>query len=277
MNHPGGWFRDAIVVVTGAGSGIGQATALRFAEQGADVFALDVNRDKLRSTRDLLAANDQYAHTIQCDVADPSSIDKVMKRIVGMTGNPRILVNCAGEWPQDDLVNISPEVALRVVKINQLGPHWMAQAAWQHMASAGGGVIVNIGSIQSSATYVQPNLYSATKAALAGLTKAQAIQGRADNIRSVCISPGVVATNMANWEHMPPAFVNAWRTTIPAGRRGTALEIADIITFVCSPTAAYMNGTEIVVDGGLSAEHRLTSFIPPRTELNANDPDRQPL
>jgi NAD(P)-dependent dehydrogenase (short-subunit alcohol dehydrogenase family) len=216
MNHPGGWFKERVVVVTGAGSGIGQATTLTFAEQGATVFALDISLDRLRATRDLLAANGLRAHSLQCDVGDPASITKAVTTVTNMAGSPRILVNCAGTWPQDDIVNISAEASLRVVKVNQLGPHWMAQATWQHMASAGGGVIVNIGSIQSNSTYVQPNLYSATKAALVGLTKSQAVRGRLDNIRSVCISPGVVATNMANWEQMPPDFVNAWRTTIPS-------------------------------------------------------------
>ena len=235
-------------LVTAAAAGIGRATAEAFAREGADVLATDIDAEGLAT----LAGSG--LRTLRLDVLDPVAINA----LVGAEGAFDVLVNAAGMVPNGSILDCDDEAWARAFALNVTSMHRMSRAVLPGMLAAGGGSIVNIGSVASSLKAV-PNryAYSASKAAVIGLTKAIAADFITQGIRCNVICPGTVDTpslagRLASAED-PAAARAAFIARQPMGRFGTAEEIASLAVYLASTESAFTTGAVHIIDGGWNA------------------------
>lgn len=249
-------FINRTVVVTGAGSGIGQASAIAFARHGARVALLDTNRDGLDETVSLLDGTGHLA--LSCDVGDVASLTTAFDRIAAQIGPIAVLVNNAGiNPPAPSSLEIDEALYDRIMDVNAKGIFFCAQAAARGMATAGGGVIVNLASVSGMIGWGGTSVYSASKGAVIALTRFLAIELAPLGIRVNAVCPGSIRTPMVenNLRRLPDPE-RAWEETAeihPLGRVGTPEEIVEAIVFLASSRSSFVTGTCLVVDGGLTA------------------------
>jgi len=230
-------------LVTAAGQGIGRATAERFAAEGAKVFATDINADLLK--------NLTGCTTYQLDVTDADAVAKLQRDL----GRVDILFNCAGYVHQGTILECSEEDWAFSNTLNVTSMYRMIRAFLPDMIAHGSGSIVNMSSVVSSIKGVPSRFaYSATKAAVIGLTKSVAADYIKDGIRCNAICPGTVQSPSfeervrANGDY--EASLQAFIARQPMGRLGTADEIAALATYLASDEAAFTTGQCHIVDGG---------------------------
>jgi NAD(P)-dependent dehydrogenase (short-subunit alcohol dehydrogenase family) len=240
------WLAGETAIVTGAGAGIGRATALLLAEAGALVIAADRAPDAARATADEIGAS---ARALELDVSDGAAVRAAINKVHGETGRVDILVNNAGVYPMVALNELDDAIWDRTLGVNLRGACYVMQAAAQLMRS--GGRIVNISSIDSLRPSA-PGLghYGASKAALNALTRSAAVEYGPLGIRVNALLPGVIATEGTSGT--PPEYSQAFADRAPARRLGTPTDIARAALFLVSPLAEFMHGHAMVVDGGLS-------------------------
>lgn len=240
-----------VVLVTGAGRGIGLATARRFLAEGWRVALLDIDPALLEATMAALAApGDTLA--LPCDVADVASVQASVRRAAARFGRLDALVNNAGTAVFKPMLETTPEEWARVMAVNLTGPFVATNAAAPLMAEGGGGAVVNITSISGLRASTLRVAYGTSKAALAHLTKQQAVELAALGIRVNAVAPGPVDTAMAKAVHSPE-IRRDYHDTIPLNRYGLESELAETIVFLCGPRASYITGQVIAVDGGFEA------------------------
>ena len=236
-------------LLTAAGQGIGLATALAFAGEGARVWATDINEGALAS----LAMESPNIVTRCLDVTDAESISKTMAE----AGAFSILFNCAGYVHNGTILDCSEADWDTSFDINVRSMYRIIRAALPAMIDNGGGSIVNVASVASNVKGV-PNrfLYGATKAAVVGLTKAVAADFVGQGIRCNAICPGTVQTPSLdariNAFDDPKAARAAFTARQPMGRLGTAEEIAALAVYLASDESTYTTGTEAIIDGGMT-------------------------
>jgi 3-oxoacyl-[acyl-carrier protein] reductase len=235
-----------IAVVTGAGQGLGRATAERLASDGFTIAAVDRNGDAARATADKVGGT---AHT--CDVRDPDAV----RAVAGEIGPIGALVNNAGIWRYSDLLSITPQDAHDVLDVNLLGTLWCTQAFVPSLLANGGGSIVNLTSAAAAVRAPGVGIYSASKAAIETLTGQAAQELAASGIRVNAVGPGSVLT-----EGTAPAYEGDRREArarmVPMGRIGAPDDIADVVSFLVSDAARYVTGQILYVCGGATASHR---------------------
>ena len=236
-------------LVTAAAAGIGRAIALTFAAQGADVLATDIDEAGLATL-----AEGSTLRTRHLNVTDPAAIQALF------AGEPAfdILVNAAGRVDGGTILECTDVVWDLAFDLNVRAMHWMTAAALPGMLAQGGGSIVNIGSVASSLKGVTNRyVYSATKAAVIGLTKAVAMDFVSQGIRCNVICPGTVDTPSLGGRIASAADPEAARRDFvarqPMGRFGTAQEIANLALYLASDEASFTSGAVHVVDGAWSA------------------------
>ena len=248
-------LRDSRVVITGGASGIGRACALAFARLGARVALLDVARDGLAETERLLPGSGHLA--LECDVANVASVAAAFDRLASGFGAPDVLVNNAGINPAvASSLEVDEAFYDRVMDVNLKGIFFCAQAALRSMLETGG-VVVNLGSVSGMIGWGGSSVYSASKGAVIALTKALAIEFAPRGVRVNAVCPGSVRTPMVedNLRRLPDPDA-AWREAAalhPLGRVATPEEVADAVVYLASPQSAFVTGTCLVVDGGLTA------------------------
>ena len=236
------------ILLTAAAQGIGRASALAFASEGAQVTATDINEEKLAE----LAGIDGI-ETRLLDVTDPAAIEAAARDVSA----PDVLFNCAGFVHHGSVLTTGEDEWRFNMTLNVDSMYRMIRAFLPGMIERGGGSIINMSSVASSIRGL-PNrfVYGTTKAAVIGLTKSVAADYIRDGIRCNCICPGTVET--PSLEDRIAAFddpVQARRDFIarqPLGRIGTAEEIASLTVWLASDESAYATGTAFVVDGGVS-------------------------
>ena len=236
------------ILLTAAAQGIGRASALAFAGEGARVTATDINEEKLAE----LAGVDGI-ETRRLDVTDPAAIEAAAREV----GAPDVLFNCAGFVHHGNVLSTGEDEWRFNMTLNVDSMYRMIRAFLPGMIERGGGSIINMSSVASSIRGL-PNrfVYGTTKAAVIGLTKSVAADYIRDGIRCNCICPGTVET--PSLEDRIAAFddpVQARKDFIarqPLGRIGTAEEIASLTVWLASDESAYATGTAFVVDGGVS-------------------------
>ena len=236
------------ILLTAAAQGIGRASALAFAGEGARVTATDIDEEKLAG----LAGTDGI-ETRLLDVTDPAAIEAAAREV----GAPDVLFNCAGFVHHGSVLTTGEEEWRFSMTLNVDSMYRMIRAFLPGMIERGGGSIINMSSVASSIRGL-PNrfVYGTTKAAVIGLTKSVAADCIRDGVRCNCICPGTVET--PSLEDRIAAFddpVEARREFIarqPLGRIGTAEEIASLAVWLASDESAYATGTAFVVDGGVS-------------------------
>jgi 2-hydroxycyclohexanecarboxyl-CoA dehydrogenase len=233
-------------IVTGGGSGIGRATCRRMAEEGARVAVLDLDADSAHAVADEIGGVGFAA-----DVGDPDGLKEAIDAAVASLGGLSTLYNNAGTSSFSRLHEGEPAEWDRVLRINLTGVYAGFRAAIPHMME-GGGCIVSTASISGTRPAAGEGPYAASKAAVAALTASAALE-YAPSIRVNAVSPGMIRTAMTApmFEFMPGQEKRFERDT-PVGRVGEPEDIADVVVFLCSDLARFVNGQNIVVDGGLT-------------------------
>ena len=237
-----------VALVTGAARGIGLATAKRFLADGWHVACLDIEDELLRTNVAALNLPDQTV-CLHCDVSQPAEIEAAIVAIRQRYGRLDALVNNAGIAIFKPILDTTLEDWNRIMAVNVTGPFLMVQMAAPLMRDTGGGAIVNIASISALRASTMRVAYGTSKAAVAHLTKQQAIELASIGIRVNAVCPGPVDTAMAKAVHTP-AIRKDYHDTIPLNRYGLEEELAEVIFFLCSSRASYMTGQVIAVDGG---------------------------
>jgi 2-dehydro-3-deoxy-L-fuconate 4-dehydrogenase len=241
-------LRGKTALITAAAQGIGRATALAFAREGASVIATDVNEAKLHE----LAATPGI-EVRPLDVTD----DAAVAALVAAAPAPHVLVNCAGFVHHGTILECRPEDWEHSFRLNVRSMYVVTRATLPRMIAAGGGVIVNIASVASSVKGV-PNrfVYSATKAAIIGLTKSIAVDFVAKGIRCHAVCPGTVDTpSLGERIAATPDPVQARQDFVarqPMGRLGEAGEIADLCVYLASDESRFVTGQAVIIDGGVT-------------------------
>jgi NAD(P)-dependent dehydrogenase (short-subunit alcohol dehydrogenase family) len=255
-------FANDVVLVTGAGSGIGQAIATRFASEGAKVAVTDRFGDRAESTAAALREQDGSAIAITMDVTSEAQVSSANDIITREFGPVTILVNNAGLSLGSDVRNITPEEWDINLSVVLKGPYLCTRTVLPAMIERGKGVILNISSVNGMFG-IGEEAYSAAKAGLLNFTQNIAMRHGPQGIRSNAISPGTIRSPI--WDERiarePEIFANltAW---YPLGRVGEVDDIAAAALFLCSDEASWITGVNLPVDGGLTAgNHRMISEL----------------
>lgn len=238
-------------LVTGAGRGIGRATAVRLAADGAQVaINYKGNTAAAEETRALVLAGGSAAVLVQGDVSQPEDADRVVREALAFGGGRLdIVVNNAGITRDNLLLRMSLEEWDAVVDLNLRGTFLITKAAMRPMMKARGGRIVNVASIAGVIGNAGQANYSAAKAGIIGFTKTVAREMASRNITANAVAPGFIPTDLTSV--VPQAVQDALLRQVPLGRFGTVEDVANAIAFLASDEAAYITGQVLVVDGGL--------------------------
>jgi len=232
------------VLVTGGASGIGQATAARFLDEGAQVCVLDRSAEArarvLKELPGLTAA-------IDADVASLDQVQAAFAQAVEHMGSVDVLINNAGISIRHDFLDITPDEWDRVLDVNLKGVFYMAQTAARHMVDKGSGVIINTASTAGNIGYPHYADYSASKGGVIGLTLAMSLE-LAPKVRVNAVSPGYVLTPMQRAEYTDE-MLDAVNRKIPMGRHAKPEELGALYAFLASDDAAFATGQVYVMDG----------------------------
>ena len=240
-----------VAVVTGAARGIGLAITRKFLALDYRVALLDIDAATLAATF-AEVEQDGRALALECDVAIPQQVRAAIERVDARFGRIDALVNNAGVAIFKPILETTIEDWSRVLAVNLDGPFLCTQAAAPVMLRGSGGCVVNIASISGLRASTLRVAYGTSKAALIHLTKQQAAELGALGIRVNAIAPGPVDTAMAKAVHTPDIRAS-YHDAIPLNRYGTEEEIADVVVYLCSPAASYINGQTLAVDGGFES------------------------
>jgi NAD(P)-dependent dehydrogenase (short-subunit alcohol dehydrogenase family) len=238
-----------IATVTGAASGIGRGSALRFAEEGADVALADLNEGGLEETAHEVRALGRRAIVVPTDVRERAQVERLVARTVDELGGIDIMLANAGVGSGAPFLESTDEQYDRILDTNLRGVYLCGQAAAQAMVARGaGGSIINIASTYAEVTAPRSSVYSASKGGVRMLTKGMAVELGAHGIRVNCIGPGWIRTGMNPLTD--EARVARILDGVPLGRIGTPREVAGAALFLASDDAAYVTGIILFVDGG---------------------------
>lgn len=243
-------FEGKVCLVTGAGTGIGAATAELMAERGARVAVVGLATDPLQETVERIGKDGGQARAIVADVADVAQMQEAVDRTVAEFGALDLAVNAAGVSGTQVLLHEQPvEDWERVLRVNLFGVFHSLRAEIGAMVAAGTpGGIVNIASVQATNPLSQRAAYTSSKFGLIGLTKTAAKDYAGHGIRVNAVSPGITDTPMMR---AGGATSEAIAGVVPMGRVAEPAEMARAVAFLLSDEASYVTGSEIVVDGGL--------------------------
>ncbi len=243
------------VIITGAASGIGQATALRFAEEGAQVACVDVQADENRATVGQIEAAGGRAVAITADVMRDDDVAAMIARAIEALGHVDVLINNAGQAVVGTLTDVDGADWDRQLDVNVKSIYRASKAIWPHLEARGGGVILNTASIAGLIGTPGQVAYGASKGAAVMLTKCMALDGAAHNIRVNCVCPGWTPTPMVAY-HMsqlddPDAFMAKLEKAHPLGL-GEPRHIANGFLYLASDEASWITGIALTIDGGLT-------------------------
>lgn len=248
-------FAGQVVLITGAGGGIGRRTAVMFAERGARVIVNDIGAAaRGEETLALVRAAGSDGLYIGGDVTDSAQVENLVTSTVNAYGKLDIVINNAGIVLPGRVDNMSEDAFDRTMRVNVKGTFLVAKFAVRQMQKQGGGIIVNIASVAALKGITDRSAYCASKGAVLSLTRAMAADHLQDNIRVNCVCPGTTHTQaledrmqaLPNPEQARREFTGRQ----PMGRLGTESEIAYAIMFACCDEAAFMNGSIVSIDGG---------------------------
>jgi NAD(P)-dependent dehydrogenase (short-subunit alcohol dehydrogenase family) len=240
-----GLLEGARAVVTGAGSGIGRATCVQFAAEGAQVVALDIDADSAQAV-----ARETGGEALVADVTDRTALDAAIARAAEVLGGITILVNNAGVGAMKRLHQYGDSEYDAVVDASLRGTFNGIAAVAPLMVAEGGGSIVNMASVSGLRPTRGEAPYSAAKAGVIALTQSGALE-YAPTVRVNCVSPGLIETPLTSALLQDEDARRAFDQNTPLGRVGTAADVAGAITFLCSDLAAYITGVNLPVEGGV--------------------------
>lgn len=241
-----------VALVTGAGSGIGAEVAVRLARDGAAVGVNGRSADEVASTLDRIVAGGGRAIAAIGDVSKPDDVARVVRETDEHLGGLHILVNNAGLQQQTPFLQLDLDTWRSQLSVDLDGAFLMASAACRLMALRGGGVVVNVTSVHEHQPRPGFAAYCTAKAGLGMLTKVMARELAEYGIRAIAVAPGAIETPIQGEQSEQEQ--QQQRDGIPAGRLGTAGEVAALVAYLVSPAAAYVSGTTVVIDGALETQ-----------------------
>ncbi len=248
-------LKDRVCLITGGAAGIGQATAQRFAQEGAKVVICDVREELGRQTAATLGPDGAF---YRVDVTDRRAVQEWVDDVAARYGRVDVLVNNAGVLRDALLVKykdgavvsqMSEEAFDQVIAVNLKGVFNCTQAVVPPMIRGGGGVILNASSVVGIDGNVGQTNYVATKAGVIGMTRVWARELARYNIRVNAVAPGFIFTDMVR--QMPEKILEQMRARIPLGRLGDPVDVANAYLFLASDEACYITGAVLRVDGGI--------------------------
>lgn len=244
-------FTDKVVLVTGAGRGIGKAIALAFAQAGARVVVNDINPESCAQTAEAINAAGGQALDCHADVANKLAVQAMLIDVEDRWGHIDILINNAGVEPHKSILQMDEWDWNRTLDVNLKGAFICSQSVGRMMQTRGSGVIVNVASIAGRAAGLRDrSAYVASKTGLVGFTKECAREFAAYNIRVNAVCPGVIITEMTAHLRENETQMKKWLEDIPLGRLGEPNDVIGLVLFLCSDAARYITGQAINVDGG---------------------------
>lgn len=243
-----------VAVITGARRGLGKAIALSLSSAGAKVALIDRDLEGLSGVADEMTRTGAEAQSFQADVTDEDQVSRAKAEVMARFGHVDILVNNAGVIIRKPLEEFSLEEWERVLTTNLTSVFLMCRAFIPQMKGRGYGRILNMTSTMSHVSIAGRTAYSASKAGMLGLTKALALELASEGITVVGISPGIFATEINMASIQDPAISSEFLSRIPIGRWGTPEEVGQLARYLCSPEASYITGTDILIDGGWTAQ-----------------------
>ena len=244
-----------VAIVTGASAGIGSATALAFANEGANVVLADIDVERGEKTAAEVAGIGVETMFVPNDVSVPGAAEELVHRAVADFGRLDYAFNNAGvEGTSAPTAECTDENWTRVLAINLTGVFACMRAEIPSLLAAGGGAIVNNASVAGLVGFAGTPAYSASKHGVVGLTKVAALDYAQQGIRVNAVCPGIVDTEMiTRFTHNDPDVASQLLQTEPVGRMGEPTEIADAVVWLCSDRATFVTGQALAVDGGFVA------------------------
>jgi 3-oxoacyl-[acyl-carrier protein] reductase len=238
-------MESRVALITGAGSGIGRAIAVKLSQMGINTVLNDISQKGLDGTLHLVHKKGTDSFAAVGDISSPDDVDMIIDMTVSEFNHLDILINNAGLIMDNWLWNMTEEMWDRVINVNLKGAFLCSRAAVRHMGKQKWGRIINISSISYLGNYCQAN-YSSSKAGLFGLTRTLALELSQFNITVNCVVPGLIDTPMIKGMKSEAVIKR-----IPLRRLGRPEDVANLIGFLVSPEADYITGEIIGVDGGL--------------------------
>jgi 3-oxoacyl-[acyl-carrier protein] reductase len=250
-----------VVIVTGGALGIGRATAIEFAREGARVTIADINAEAGRSALEAMESVGEPGHLVIGDVARATECERVVRETVDRFGGVDVLFNNVGIQPRASYANVegtTEEMWDRILDVNLKSYFLMSKYALPEIRRRGGGAIVNTASVQGLQSMKGVPAYAASKGGVLSFTRQMALDYAEDHIRVLAVCPGTIDTEMARTSAaLDPAGVEAALERMgkshPIGRIGTGLDIANAVLFLASDKASFMTGEYVCVDGGYMA------------------------
>lgn len=245
-------FDGKVVIVTGAGSGIGAATAKRFLSEGASVVLNGRRKEKLEETADGFDSQRILLH--DGDVSDETYVQRLVEDTVAKFGRIDVLVNNAGVAAFGPILNSTTEQWRRVMSIDVDGVYFATRTALPHLLKTRGS-IVNVSSVSGLGGDWGGSIYNAAKGAVTNLTRALALELGSQGVRVNAVNPSLTSTEMtAEFETNEP-LIAKFKDRLPIGRGAKPEEVASVIAFLASEDAIFINGVNLPVDGGITASN----------------------
>jgi len=246
-------LQGKVVIITGAGRGMGKSHALKFAENGAKVVVSDIQKEECEKVANEIKEKGGEALAIKCDVSQKEEVEKMVKETIKNWGKIDVLVNNAGIADFKPFLEMTEEDWEKTININLKGYFLCAKACAKEMVKIKSGVIINIASVAMGQVGIGfPNLvhYCATKGGITAMTEAMALELAPYNIRVNAVSPGAIDTPMVDPLKADQKTIEGLLARIPMNRMGKSEEVSNLVLFLASDVSSYMTGSTVVIDGG---------------------------